>query len=332
MELQLNGKILIITNRSDYTADVVIKRLRERNVAFVRFNTEDYPLRTKASVRVQEGKDKVTLKCEKWELDDNGVASVWYRRPALPNLESANLDPKDKEFAARESVEFMQTLWRLLARHFWITQPDVLRRVETKALQLKGAAEVGFETPDTLFSNDIEDIKSFYRLHKCKVVVKPISHGGYGDSDEMAIFTNELGNGFDESQFDSSQSSPFIIQERVEKRLDVRLTAFGGCCFAHSISPRVAGSYAMDWRKSRPEDLRYSIIETPRKIAEAVALFMDRFQMSFGAFDFACRNDGTWVFLEANPNGQWAWLELATGAPMSDALINLLVSRGNGSL
>jgi hypothetical protein len=30
------------------------------------------------------------------------------------------------------------------------------------------------------------------------------------------------------------------------------------------------------------------------------------------------------VFLEPNPNGQWYWIELSTGAPMADAMSDLL--------
>lgn len=34
--------------------------------------------------------------------------------------------------------------------------------------------------------------------------------------------------------------------------------------------------------------------------------------------------DGRYVFLEINPNGQWAWIEETTGLPISEALIELL--------
>jgi hypothetical protein len=35
--------------------------------------------------------------------------------------------------------------------------------------------------------------------------------------------------------------------------------------------------------------------------------------------------DGGYVFLELNPNGQWLWIELITGAPITDAIVALLV-------
>jgi hypothetical protein len=34
--------------------------------------------------------------------------------------------------------------------------------------------------------------------------------------------------------------------------------------------------------------------------------------------------DGRYVFLELNPNGQWAWIERETGMPLCEALVDLL--------
>ncbi len=45
----------------------------------------------------------------------------------------------------------------------------------------------------------------------------------------------------------------------------------------------------------------------------------------FGAFDFALDANDVLVFLECNPNGQWAWLEEEhAGLPMTAALADLL--------
>lgn len=37
--------------------------------------------------------------------------------------------------------------------------------------------------------------------------------------------------------------------------------------------------------------------------------------------------DGRYIFLELNPNGQWAWIEELTGLPISDTLIDLMFGR-----
>jgi hypothetical protein len=37
--------------------------------------------------------------------------------------------------------------------------------------------------------------------------------------------------------------------------------------------------------------------------------------------------DGHYVFLEINPNGQWLWVQEATGLPIAESMANLLISR-----
>jgi hypothetical protein len=38
------------------------------------------------------------------------------------------------------------------------------------------------------------------------------------------------------------------------------------------------------------------------------------------ALDFAVDGAGRWWFLEINPNGQWLWIEHATGLPIAAAV------------
>jgi hypothetical protein len=49
--------------------------------------------------------------------------------------------------------------------------------------------------------------------------------------------------------------------------------------------------------------------------------------LEFGAIDLILRPDGEYVFLEINPNGQWLWLEPASGLPFTDTLADLLIER-----
>ena len=46
----------------------------------------------------------------------------------------------------------------------------------------------------------------------------------------------------------------------------------------------------------------------------------------YGAFDLIVTPEGEHVFLELNPNGQYLWIELITGASLSEAMADLLVA------
>jgi len=48
--------------------------------------------------------------------------------------------------------------------------------------------------------------------------------------------------------------------------------------------------------------------------------------LSFAAIDMIVTPDDRYVFLEVNPNGQWQWIERATGFPICETLVDLLVA------
>lgn len=50
-----------------------------------------------------------------------------------------------------------------------------------------------------------------------------------------------------------------------------------------------------------------------------------RITLKFGAIDLIKDKDGNYVFLEINPNGQWAWVQTQTGLPIAEAIIDELL-------
>ncbi len=57
---------------------------------------------------------------------------------------------------------------------------------------------------------------------------------------------------------------------------------------------------------------------------------LPRLGLPFGVFDFAVTPDGKWVFLECNAGGQYGWIEDPIGAPITEALADLL-EQGNAA-
>ncbi|TDD44479.1 hypothetical protein E1263_40660 [Kribbella antibiotica] len=80
----------------------------------------------------------------------------------------------------------------------------------------------------------------------------------------------------------------------------------------------------LDWR--RDYDLvRYSVIDTPSEVVDACHRYLETFGLVFGAFDFGIREDDEGrAWYECNTGGQWHWLELETGLPMTSAIADLL--------
>ncbi|GII85483.1 hypothetical protein Ssi03_34730 [Sphaerisporangium siamense] len=110
-----------------------------------------------------------------------------------------------------------------------------------------------------------------------------------------------------------------LFQRQVEKIADVRVTVVGDKIFP----VRIDGASGLDWRRHYPE-LSYSLIEAPSPIAGAIRAYLDRLGLIFGAFDFALTREDEWIFLECNPNGQWAWFPEPIPARIASAIADHL--------
>ncbi|MDP9794725.1 D-alanine-D-alanine ligase-like ATP-grasp enzyme [Catenuloplanes nepalensis] len=65
-------------------------------------------------------------------------------------------------------------------------------------------------------------------------------------------------------------------------------------------------------------------------MADRVRRFLAMRRLRFAALDFIVTPDGDHVFLEANPNGQWAWIEDETGLPIAAAVADALEGTQHG--
>lgn len=96
--------------------------------------------------------------------------------------------------------------------------------------------------------------------------------------------------------------------------------------FAVAIHAHTAESH-VDWR-SDYSALTYEVIELPANVANSLRSIMAELGLVYGAFDLSVSREGAaevYSFLEINPGGQYAFLEGATGVPITDCLIRLLI-------
>ena len=99
----------------------------------------------------------------------------------------------------------------------------------------------------------------------------------------------------------------------------------GEKCFAVSIDSQKMKDTCIDWRNGE-HILEHSPIELPEDIQEKCLQLMKRLDLNYGAIDFVQDKEGNFVFLEINPNGQWAWIEHLTGMPISKEIVKSLCS------
>ena len=97
--------------------------------------------------------------------------------------------------------------------------------------------------------------------------------------------------------------------------------------FAAAIRSQESRLLRHDWRHHHEfaSSQFYTAYRLPAKIERLCVRLVRALGLCFGALDLILTPQGEYVFLEVNPNGQWAWIEDFTGLPISDAIAELLM-------
>ncbi|GAA1649101.1 ATP-grasp ribosomal peptide maturase [Actinoplanes couchii] len=302
--------VAVFTDEFDITADAVIMELNERGTAVFRCDPAAFP--GALAVRARFGRDGWTghLDTGSRVLDLKDVVCAWWRRPTPITVAAA---VPNADWVRQEATAGLRGL---LAALPWLNHPDDIRAAEHKPLQLAVAAQAGLTVAPTLITNDPAHAREF--AAECgPVIYKPLS-GGLLD-DGRIIYTSVI----DPVTLDGSVTlTAHLFQQQIPKTHELRVTVVDGRIFTARIDALTAEGH-IDWR-SDYRKLRYSQETLPSKVAAEVRVFMQLHRLRFAALDFVVTPDGEYVFLEANPNGQWAWIEDETGLPIAAAIADAL--------
>ncbi len=280
----------------------------------------------RVSLNATSASFSISLTNLKAPLEDYDI--VWFRRYASTTLPS-DVHEGDAIPIALEWKVFERSLRYLLTleKAFVVNPPSEAFFAGLKPVQLKIATESGFSIPDTLISNNPEEISAFLSSGE-RTIYKTFVGPGWVEGGRTLDFLNtEIVSlsGFEEA----SVLTPGIYQRYVPKAYEVRLIVMGRTLFAVRIDSQSDATSEFDWRQ-RPQYTQgiVDIIVVPEHIRQRVHRFLDRCDIIFGSFDFIVTTGGEWVFLEINTGGQFLWLERdIPGFPLLDAFCSFLVSR-----
>jgi MvdD-like protein with pre-ATP grasp domain len=322
--------ILILTQSADPHADAVMARLQERAAAVVRFNPADFPTRASVSVAYgTHGLTAATLETRGATIDLVGLTSVWWRRPQTPAADEANSDAETRRYVSEECVVVLNDIWHTLPGRFVPAVPAVLRRAELKAAQLVVAAKLGFELPPTLVTTSPREFLAFYREHGGNLISKLPSGTLHKLQHAIIARYTQVVSTRDVGHAEALRRCPIILQAYVPKRLEIRATVVGSAIFAAEIHSQYTHRTRHDWRRYDHSETPYLPHALPDEVAERCRRLVRELGLCYGAIDLVLTPDGRYVFLEINPNGQYLWIEHATGMPITEAMCDLLLT-GSG--
>ncbi|MET8381935.1 MvdC/MvdD family ATP grasp protein [Streptosporangium canum] len=316
--------ILVLTSDGDDHADRVVKPLTAAGADVVVFDPASYP--TAATLEISHSGDGSTGRVfdaggRRLVLDD--LAALWYRRPLSP---VAHPRVAARAYVEEECRIMAESLWDSLGCLTVPASRPVIDRAGRKPYQLEQARRLGFELPATLVTTDPESFLDFYDRHEGRVITKPV-HGNQPEAggERFGRFAAPVST-VDVAHADALRFCPVIVQAYVPKRVELRVTVVGQEVFAAEIHSQVSNHTRHDWRHYDPGATPIRAHELPEEISVQCAALVERLGLTYGAIDLILTPDGRYVFLEINPNGQFLWIEDATGLPIGAAIGDLLMS------
>lgn len=312
--------VLVLCPEMDLTADRVVAELTARDVPVVRVDTAWFPARLTLDTQLDGDHWAGTLRTERRSVDLTNLRSVWYHSPNAFRFPTGMSQPERRHAGWEAKFGLGGVLASLPV--LWVNHPFREADACYKPLQLAVARRCGFSVPETIVTNDPDGVRRFVRRLKRPVVVKTLSTPVVLESGGITVAHTRRLTADDLADLSGVDVTTHLFQELIVKAYDVRLTAVGQRLLATKFEASTAAARE-DWRNDL-DRLGYRAIEVPAAVERATHRYLDALGLAYAAFDFAVDFDGRWWFLEANPGGQYGWLQAATGVPISTAMADLL--------
>jgi hypothetical protein len=338
---------LIIAMNEDLHADAVLYCLEEAGETVVRID----PARLFIRYGVSPDLDLINTESQKAvtvitpnsavihlangkSVDVNQVEGVFCRSFYVPT--AGDRDSTADHLAMAEIKSVFRGFCSMLPPDVrWVNDPYIEDRVDNKIFQHYSAQRFGLQLPDTLVTNDSEQAKEFFKRHKSGVIIKQLSdislveekpiktEFGEDDMEVNGFYTSEVtDNDIGEiDEYLNPGSAPILLQEKLLKRSELRVTVVGDKVFTYRLFSQENEKTMVDFRKDI--DIRSEKAVLPAAEEKKLLAMLKFWGISFAACDFVETQDGRTVFLEANVEGNWLWLE-EERSPIAKSISNLL--------
>ncbi|MGM9514972.1 MvdC/MvdD family ATP grasp protein [Roseateles sp. DB2] len=316
--------VLLLTHAADHsTVDWVADALARRGALPLRVDTDRFPLDWQLGLRQERGEDTGFLRLHGRTYALEAVQAVWLRQWQPAALDDA-VDARFRAQCVQECRHVLRALWDRLEGACWVNDLPQLERAGAKLRQLRLARAAGLRVPDTLCSNDPDEVRAFHArqargvVMKMQTVLSPGMGGGAGNLYTTVIEAADL-------QDDPGLVlCPPLFQERIPKAEELRVIAVDGQLFCAAIRPRASSGRVDDWRPQ--SGLAWQPAQLPESVARCFRVLMRSLGLRYGAADFIHTPDDDWVFLEVNACGEWGMLQRDLGLPIADALAKALLT------
>lgn len=318
--------ILIISKANDTHADMVEKHLSAMNEKFIRIDTGWLPDQIQITIEVKNGQPQIFLHQNGTSIDITHPKSVWFRKPTDTQL-SPCVPKEVSDLIQRECQHFWTYAWEAIHTTCWINHPRANIRANNRILQWQSAQQVGFDVPDTTISNSPASILTAWHNADSRLAVKVLNQTVIEKDGKMLSMYTKLLDASMVEKLTHVSACPIIVQPYIDKLREWRVTIVENRIFACEIHSQDSCRANIDWRRYDLANVPHIAGRLPKEIEDKCFALTKELGLCFGAIDLIEKPNNEFVFLEINPNGQWAWVEALTGLPISKTIAEHLAQK-----
>ncbi|KHK99146.1 hypothetical protein LK09_03815 [Microbacterium mangrovi] len=273
----------------------------------------------RVDIALQGGAVVGTLEAEGRTVDLADVRGV-YVRPVEPELvpELASAGEDDPRMirarAVFEALTAFTEVAPVASGRRVANRLSAMASNMSKPYQAQRVQRGGFDTPETLLSDDPDEVRAFVAAHGGAV---------YKSTSGIRSIVSRFDPVADADRLERIRWCPVQFQENVRGR-DVRVHVVGDEVYA-----AIVDSDATDYRYARAQvgrDATLAPYAVPDDIAQRCVDLARDLDLPFAGVDLKLADDGRVVCFEVNPSPGYPWYETAAGLPISDALARWLAA------
>ncbi len=277
--------MLIISSSKDVSTNKVIERFLAQKASAIRINSED-------------------------KISEEAILQLlgnvfWLRRGNFPrSLNRLSQDTLVPEY------QRLSRFFHHLAEENKNSLGSLVKGYDhNKLIDLEKAKQAGLPVPETHIVNRKQSLVQFITKGKAwitKSIKDPnefIVNGKNFSGGFTSLLTGDILNQLPETFF------PSLIQEKIEKSLEVRIFYLKGLFYPMAIFSQADEQTKIDFRHyNYKKPNRYVPFKLPDEIKGKINLLMKKLELNTGSLDFIMDKKGEFVFLECNPVGQFDWV------------------------
>jgi glutathione synthase/RimK-type ligase-like ATP-grasp enzyme len=300
--------ILILGAPDDLHAALIHTKIQQRGKQTAYFDTRQFPAQTRITFIPNDPEASyLQLGSEAEKIYFSDIHAVYWR--TFLGTKTREFDePYLKDIAVREIDSAIGSLVRGLDC-LWVNSYTAIEQHRYKGYQLQLLHRAGLRVPETLITNNGDEVRRFYEHFQGNVIYKPVRGGAHTAQLTEADLTHE--------RLRELSEAPVQFQEFIRGN-DIRVYLVQDELFAAEILTN-----ALDFRKD--PNAKINPLTLPEAVAKYCFTVAKTFALVFTGIDIRRTAAEEYVFLEGNPSPMFIYFEKVTGYPISDRLVDLLL-------